>query len=129
MLAVGTESGNVQIWDAQQMSMVREMSGHKARVGAIAWNSSHISSGSRDRNILHRDFRAPQDFQLKFSGHRQEVCGLKWSHDGQQLASGGNDNKLFLWDARSNNHLAKFSEHLAAVKAITWSPHQVCNVL
>lgn len=30
-------------------------------------------------------------------GHRQEVCGLKWSPDGQSLASGGNDNKLFVW--------------------------------
>lgn len=30
-------------------------------------------------------------------GHRQEVCGLKWSPDAQCLASGGNDNKLFVW--------------------------------
>ena len=39
--------------------------------------------------------------------HRQEVCGLKWSPDGQQLASGGNDNMLCIWDigarSRSSN--------------------------
>ena len=27
----------------------------------------------------------------------QEVCGLKWSFDERLLASGGNDNKLFVW--------------------------------
>nr|GEW84232.1 hypothetical protein [Tanacetum cinerariifolium] len=28
------------------------------------------------------------------SGHKSEVCGLKWSCDNCQLASGENDNKL-----------------------------------
>ena len=33
-------------------------------------------------------------------GHTQEVCGLEWSLDGTQLASGGNDNLLNIWDER-----------------------------
>lgn len=57
-------------------------------------------------------------------GHSQEVCGLKWSFDETQLASGGNDNKLFIWSHGSTLPLAKFSHHNAAVKAIAWSPHQ-----
>ena len=28
-----------------------------------------------------------------------QVCGLRWSHCGQQLASGGNDNALCIWDS------------------------------
>lgn len=40
------------------------------------------------------------------------------------LASGGNDNKLFVWDTRHTTPLWKFHEHTAAVKAIAWSPHQ-----
>lgn len=54
----------------------------------------------------------------------QKVCGLKWSPDKQYLASGGNDNKLILWTPRSNSALQVFADHLAAVKAIAWSPHQ-----
>ncbi len=34
---------------------------------------------------------------MKLVGHKQEVCGLKWSFDDMQLASGGNDNKLMIW--------------------------------
>jgi WD40 repeat protein len=33
----------------------------------------------------------------ELSAHKQEVCGLKWSFDERMLASGGNDNKLFVW--------------------------------
>ena len=55
--------------------------------------------------------------------HKQEVCGLKWNG---QLARGGNDNKLLVWDHRATGRkgpLWKFHEHSAAVKAIAWSPH------
>jgi cell division cycle 20-like protein 1 (cofactor of APC complex) len=63
----------------------------------------------------------------EFTSHKQEVCGLKWSFDEKMLASGGNDNKLFIWDAaagRSNEPLCSFEDHTAAVKAVAWSPHQ-----
>jgi cell division cycle 20-like protein 1 (cofactor of APC complex) len=100
------------------------MTGHTARVGSLAWNDHILTSGSRDRTIYHRDVRAPEQFTSKLSGHKQEVCGLRWNPDDGQLASGGNDNKLFIWDARSSQHLWKFNEHIAAVKAIAWSPHQ-----
>jgi cell division cycle 20-like protein 1, cofactor of APC complex len=39
------------------------------------------------------------------------------------LASGGNDNKLFVWSLRTSNQLNKFAEHKAGVKAIAWNPH------
>jgi cell division cycle 20-like protein 1 (cofactor of APC complex) len=83
-----------------------------------------LSSGSRDRFILQRDVRTPSLLpERRLTGHRQEVCGLKWSPDGQFLASGGNDNKLFVWSGAANTPMQTYTEHLAAVKAIAWSPH------
>lgn len=48
-----------------------------------------------------RDPRCPETAALKLTGHRQEVCGLKWNPDETLLASGGNDNKVsdFLCEA------------------------------
>jgi cell division cycle 20-like protein 1, cofactor of APC complex len=92
-------------------------------IGALAWNENILSTGSRDRAILHRDIRSSEQFVKRLLGHRQEVCGLKWGIDGQ-LASGGNDNRLIVWDKTETSPLYKFSEHKAAVKAISWSPHQ-----
>jgi hypothetical protein len=49
------------------------MEGHRLRVGALAWSSSMLSSGSRDKSILQRDIRAREDFVSKLSGHKSEV--------------------------------------------------------
>ncbi|KAM4064788.1 anaphase-promoting complex subunit 4 WD40 domain-containing protein [Hirsutella rhossiliensis] len=123
-LAVGTGKGLVQIWDAERTRRLRTMTGHTARVGSLAWNTHILTSGSRDRLIYHRDVRAPDQWLRKLVGHKQEVCGLKWNCEDGQLASGGNDNKLMVWDKLSETPLWKFSDHTAAVKAIAWSPHQ-----
>lgn len=72
------------------------MGGHQTRTGVLAWNSRILSSGSRDRNILQHDIRVQSDYVSKLVGHKSEVCGLKWSHDDRELASGGNDNQVNL---------------------------------
>lgn len=100
------------------------MTGHTARVGALAWNDHILTSGSRDRLIYHRDVRQPDQWLRKLVGHKQEVCGLRWNCDDGQLASGGNDNKLMVWEKLNKEPTFKWSEHCAAVKAIAWSPHQ-----
>ncbi|PKS11630.1 hypothetical protein jhhlp_001781 [Lomentospora prolificans] len=123
-IAIGTGKGLVQIWDAEKTRRLRTMTGHTARVGSLAWNTHILTSGSRDRLIYHRDVRAPDQWLKKLVGHKQEVCGLKWNCEDGQLASGGNDNKLMVWDKLSETPLWKFSDHTAAVKAIAWSPHQ-----
>lgn len=124
-IAIGTNRGSVEIWDAEYCKRIRTMSGHTARVGSLAWNNHVLSSGSRDRTILHRDTRAPDQYIRKLAGHhKQEVCGLKWNTDTDQLASGGNDNKLFVWGGTDMRPTWRFGEHRAAVKAIAWSPHQ-----
>lgn len=101
--------------------------------------------------ILQRDVRTPPlQSERRLQGHRQEVCGLKWSTDHQLLASGGNDNKvwvswslnlplpacelrwhfwllssqLLVWNHSSLSPVQTYMDHLAAVKAIAWSPHQ-----
>ena len=123
-LAIGTQSGLVQIWDVEKEKLLRTMMGHSARVGALAWNNYVLTTGSRDRLIYHRDVRVPEHHVKTLQAHRQEVCGLRWNPTREYLASGGNDNKLLVWDGVGETPLYRFQEHTAAVKAIAWSPHQ-----
>ena len=125
-IAVGTFKGDVQIWDAAASKLLNTLNGHTARVGALAWNHDLLCSGSRDRNVFLRDIRVPAyEGERKLTGHKQEVCGLKWSPDHQLLASGGNDNKLLVWNVNGGNTpIQTYNDHIAAVKAIAWSPHQ-----
>ncbi|KHN07567.1 Protein FIZZY-RELATED 3 [Glycine soja] len=123
-ISIGTNLGQVQVWDGTQCKKVRTMGGHQTRTGVLAWNSRILASGSRDRNILQHDMRIPGDFVSKLVGHKSEVCGLKWSSDDRELASGGNDNQLLVWNQHSQQPVLRLTEHTAAVKAIAWSPHQ-----
>eukprot|EP00879_Flechtneria_rotunda_P023653 GHRR01025028.1.p1 GENE.GHRR01025028.1~~GHRR01025028.1.p1 ORF type:complete len:402 (+),score=82.73 GHRR01025028.1:95-1300(+) len=123
-LSLGTHAGDVQIWDVTKLKRTRTMAGHRQRVGTQAWSSHMLASGSRDKSILLRDVRAPEPYVDKWLGHKSEVCGLKWSPDDRQLASGGNDNALLVWHPGTSSPVCRFCEHTAAVKAIAWSPHQ-----
>lgn len=123
LVAVGTHHGYVQVWDVAANKQISKLLGHSARVGALAWCGDVLSSGSRDRLILQRDIRSSSNSERRLVGHRQEVCGLKWSTDTQHLASGGNDNRLLVWNMHSLTPLQIYTEHVAAVKAIAWSPH------
>ena len=155
-LAVGTLSGRLHIYDSSTLQLTRTYErAHAQRIGALSWNSHILSSGSRDRMVHHRDVREAGTRPFKrCQGHRQEVCGLRWSGDGgpqaATLASGGNDNKVCIWDLRGSKRpgglggtpgrvgnvpgssnggddgdtpLWKFHEHTAAVKALAWDPH------
>jgi len=126
-LAVGHSLGCVEIYDVNKKKLIANYAGHTGRVGVVSWNGNIISSGSKDCNILTRDIRCKNNNEniiIKYIGHTQEVCGLKWSFDGSQLASGGNDNNLMIWNLHSTKPIMCNNSHLAAVKAIAWSPHQ-----
>ena len=64
---------------------------HAARVSALSWNQSMLSSGARSGEIHHYDVRQKDMLVSSSEGHSQEVCGLEWSPNGHYLASGGND--------------------------------------
>lgn len=75
LVAVGTNSGYVQIWDVAVNKQVNKLVGHSARVGALAWNGDVLTSGSRDKDIFLRDVRTPCLVpEKRLVGHRQEVC-------------------------------------------------------
>ncbi|KAK9763777.1 substrate-specific activator of APC-dependent proteolysis, variant 2 [Basidiobolus ranarum] len=123
-LAMGTESGLVQIWDIERGNRVRSMPGHGGRVGTMSWCHHTLATGSKDRSILLRDPRSQRPYHQVLMGHTQEVCGLKWSTDESLLASGGNDNSVRVWETSESSALHVFEQHVGAVKALDWSPHQ-----
>ncbi|KAK9379719.1 WD40-repeat-containing domain protein [Kockiozyma suomiensis] len=124
-VAVGLSDGDVQIWDVEEGEKVRSMAGHAARVGVMSWDRHILSSGCRDGSIWNHDVRIAQHKVSEYVNHEAEVCGLQWRSDGSQLASGGNDNLVNIWDARSSTPKFTKTNHKAAVKALAWCPWQM----
>ncbi|WVQ84876.1 hypothetical protein IAT38_007039 [Cryptococcus sp. DSM 104549] len=136
-LAIGTDAGEVEIWDVEASKKIRVMGGHNARIPSMSWYGHILSSGCRDGSIYHHDVRVAKHKVMELVGHNAEVCGLTWRSDGQFLASGGNDNVVNCWDGRvgasvlqaeegTPRGIAKWTKrnHTAAVKALAWCPWQ-----
>ncbi|KAK2004754.1 WD domain-containing protein [Colletotrichum falcatum] len=122
-VGVGLGTGEVQIWDVAEAQKVRSMFGHDTRVGVMGWNKHLLSTGARSGLVFNHDVRIAEHKVAELVSHTSEVCGLEWRSDGAQLATGGNDNLVSIWDARSLS-VPKFTKtnHKAAVKALAWCP-------
>ncbi|KAK4543926.1 hypothetical protein LTR36_004700 [Oleoguttula mirabilis] len=124
-VAAGLGTGEVQIWDVEDQTKLRSMYGHETRVSVMGWNKHILSTGARSGLVYNHDVRIAQHKVAELVSHTSEVCGLEWRADGAQLATGGNDNLVSIWDARSLN-APKFQKtnHKAAIKALAWCPWQ-----
>ncbi|KAF5592682.1 cell division cycle 20 cofactor-APC complex [Fusarium subglutinans] len=122
-VSVGMGTGEVQIWDVAEGQKIRSMFGHDTRVGVMGWNKHLLSTGARSGLVYNHDVRIAEHKVAELVSHTSEVCGLEWRSDGAQLATGGNDNLVSIWDARSLS-VPKFTKtnHKAAVKALSWCP-------
>ena len=136
-IAVGLPDGKIQLWDINKKKKIREFEAHKDRVTCLTWNGYILTSGSKDRFIKNFDVRNRNPEISEIKKHKQEVCSLKYSIEGDLLASGGNDNVAYIWDIRNiknnifnflfneNNEIKPYSVnnfHQAAVKAMAWCP-------
>ncbi|KAH7320188.1 WD40-repeat-containing domain protein [Stachybotrys elegans] len=122
-VGVGLGTGEVQIWDVAESQKIRSMFGHDTRVGVMGWSKHLLSTGARSGLVFNHDVRIAEHKVAELVSHTSEVCGLEWRSDGAQLATGGNDNLVSIWDARSLS-VPKFTKtnHKAAVKALAWCP-------
>lgn len=122
-VGVGLGTGEVQIWDVGEGQKIRSMFGHDTRVGVMGWSKHLLSTGARSGLVFNHDVRVAEHKVAELVSHTSEVCGLEWRSDGAQLATGGNDNLVSIWDARSLS-VPKFTKtnHKAAVKALSWCP-------
>lgn len=101
--------------------------GSMATCPAGAGDFDHcLTVGTKIGRIFHFD---PRDSECRpaviLHEHSMEVCGLKRGYDGRQIASGGNDNKVCIWDLRwPLEPLWVQEDHMAAMKALDWCPWQ-----
>lgn len=123
-ISIGKDDGNTEIWDASTMRLVRTMrSGLGTRIGSQSWLGTLIATGCRSGEIQINDVRIKDHIVSTWKKHQGEICGLSYKSDGLQLASGGNDNTVMIWDTRTSMPQWIKRNHNAAVKALSWCPY------
>jgi cell division cycle protein 20 (cofactor of APC complex) len=130
-LALGSEEGAVEIYDVIAGKRSRKMTMSNDRVLAMQWSPSSPSllASANGTKITISDVRIREHtIGTLTNGHEQEVCGLKWSATGNQIASGGNDCLVCLWDVslskEQNRPKNILRGHSSGVKAVAWCPWQ-----
>ncbi|KAF9450532.1 WD40 repeat-like protein [Macrolepiota fuliginosa MF-IS2] len=142
-LASGMEDGYLQIWDATR-SVAENSNGttprssgnlvqtyqiaEEARVTACAWaeDGDILAVGARDKKVSILDIRVEHVVGIVGS-HKDRVLGMKWSVDGNFLASSDYGGNVYIWDKRAGKTLVEFGGvhssrmvHKAPVKALAW---------
>lgn len=128
-LGVGTSDGSLIFSDIEVDEVVSFMHfpNDKQRIATIAWNGNIVTSGDKSGKLKNTDLRMKTPYMADIErAHDQEICQLKWSSDGIFLASGGNDNRLKIWDIRDFTKpvIDYKREFTATVKGIDWCPWQ-----
>ena len=125
LLICSSNDGNIYIKNIEKSKNIKTYrnlsNGRICVISPMNLNPNVFSFGSKDLIIKTIDLRSKFNPILKYIGHSKEICGMKWSLDDKRLASGGDDNKLFIWDIRKEELEKKLNSHTSAVKALDWS--------
>jgi serine/threonine-protein kinase len=65
---------------------------------------------------------APSEFRIEMPGHYGAIYALAWSPDGRQIATGGGDGEVRVWDADRGETKLVHRGHRHSVHGIVWSP-------
>jgi meiosis-specific APC/C activator protein AMA1 len=134
VLAIAFKDSTVVFFDAAKNRILASYMHITGPVCYLAWfpkDPSQILVGDETGNVLHlRIDWSSQPALTKITkhtvikGHTQQICAIAFSPGGNQIAVGGNDNLVTVWDV-SNWQEPKLEykmPHRAAVKALAFCP-------
>lgn len=101
ILAIGLDSGEIQLWDWKDETKKAVLSGHTARVTKLIFSSNDqlLYSASHDRHIIVWN---PNQNRLirKIAAHPVPVNDIAVSSDGRTLVSCADDQLIRIWDVQ-----------------------------
>lgn len=115
-LAVGTTVGAVQLWDAPTKKRLQDWTvPSEDCIGGMDWNRSLLTVGTDCGQVNFYDQRM-QAVAHRVNRHKSKVHGVKWSVDGNYLASSDQQGIVYLWDARGGKMLTDESKMGGKIK-------------
>jgi WD40 repeat protein len=131
-IAAGGGDGLVRIWTVADHKEVAVLRGHEGPVEGIAFLSrgERLASASTDGTVRLWALPAkeaearetPADAVLVLKGHEGPVHAVAVSHDGETIATAGEDRTVRLWRSVDGEALRVLKGHEAPVLALAFDP-------
>ena len=97
-LATAGKDNVIRIWDSSNGKPVKELLGHSAAINSLAFSpdNAKLASGSVDKSVRVFDIISGKEFS--HADTMTEISAVTWVLGGKQLATGGGDNVIRLWE-------------------------------
>ncbi|KAB5572997.1 hypothetical protein DKX38_000191 [Salix brachista] len=123
----GDDGGAIKYWQSNMNNVKANKSAHKESVQGVRTDLKFCSC-SDDTTVKVWDFaRCHEERSLTggyapvLAGHGWDVKSVDWHPTKSLLVSGGKDNLVKLWDAKSGKELCSFHGHKNTVLCVKWN--------
>ncbi|XP_050269229.1 uncharacterized protein LOC126713515 isoform X1 [Quercus robur] len=117
-------ASDAEVFEEPDDDSVHVFTGHTGELYTVACSPTDATlvatGGGDDKGFLWRIGQGDWAFELL--GHRDSVCSLAFSTDGQLLASGSLDGIIQIWDVQSENLKCSFEGLGGGIEWIKWHP-------
>lgn len=102
LLAIGVNSGDIQLWDWKNETINTTLQGHKGKISRIIFSSSDrlLYSASHDQHVIVWDLNQKSIIK-DIPAHSAPVNDIAVSSDGRTLVSCAEDQLIRIWDVAS----------------------------
>lgn len=127
LLATGSWSGTVKLWEVPSCKPIKALRGHGDRVGGVAWHpratltqspsALNLISGAGDAQVNLWSLESDQPLGV-LKGHESRVCRVAMHPSGDYIASASFDTTWRLWDAETTQELLLQEGHSKEVYSV-----------
>lgn len=121
LLAAGTTTGEVRIWQAETLTPLFTCTGHADGVRSVAFSPDGqiVVSGSEDYTLRIWNMNTGACLHI-LRGHSAPIYAVAFSPDGWTIASCSEDKTVRTWDVATGDNLALLQGHTGRVRSLAF---------
>ncbi|KAL1922330.1 uncharacterized protein VTP21DRAFT_9869 [Calcarisporiella thermophila] len=123
LLVAGFSTGIFGLWEMPDFNNIHTLSISQKKIDSVTINPTGewLAFGSSKLGQLLVWEWQSESYVLKQQGHFYDMNTLAFSHDGQNVATGGDDGKLKLWNTVTGFCFVTFGEHSSGISAVEFA--------